>query len=82
MADLHQEQWEATAIYNDNPPAIIQKKESSLLLGKYQLVFGKSKRENRRILTHILPPDGATKLQIGKEQAVKVNILLGQVAEE
>jgi hypothetical protein len=45
-------------------------------------VFGKSKRENRRILTHILPPDGATKLQIGKEQAVKVNILLGQVAEE
>ena len=30
MADLHQEQWEATAIYNDNPPAIIQERKFAI----------------------------------------------------
>ena len=92
MADLHQEQWEATPIYNDNQPAIIlgsrltkDRKKVRYCLKNINWCLEKVKEsvvEYLYMQSNILPPDGATKLHLGKEQTIKANILLGELAEK
>ena len=87
LEELHQTQWSATPVYNDNQPAILL---SSKLTGKRTRVRYCLKNINwcleqvkESIVEYIymntdkLPADAATKIFSGSEQLRKTNMLLG-----
>jgi len=88
MEDLHQKQWKATPIYNDNQPAIIlgtkmtkDRKKVRYCLKNINWCLEQVKAnivEYTYMQSCRLPPDGATKLHFGKEQIDKTDILLGK----